>query len=122
MTITQGSGKQAATERIAFARTPISPAAAPAVAEVLKSGWLTTGPQVAAFEQEFAAYVQTQHAVAVASCTTALELSLRSLRLPPGAPVLTSTVTFCGAVNAILHAGLRPVLVDIAIDTLMPDA
>jgi len=114
--------EQTATERIAFARTPISPAAAPAVAEVLTSGWLTTGPQVGAFEREFAAYVETEHAVAVASCTTALELSLRSLRLPAGAPVLSSTVTFCGAVNAILHAGLRPVLVDVDLDTLMPDA
>ncbi len=109
-------------ERIAFARTPISPATAAAVAEVLSSGWLTTGPKVAQFEREFAEFTQTQHAVAVSSCTTALELSLRSLRLPAGAPVLTSTVTFCGAVNAILHAGLRPVFVDIDLDTLMPDA
>ena len=122
MTITQSSAQRAATDRIAFARTPISPDAAPAVAEVLASGWLTTGPQVAAFEREFAAYVETEHAVAVASCTAALELSLRSLRLPAGTPVLTSTVTFCGAVNAILHAGLRPVLVDVDIDTLMPNA
>jgi dTDP-4-amino-4,6-dideoxygalactose transaminase len=108
-------------ERIPFARTPLSPAAAPAVAEVLGSGWLTTGPKVVAFEREFAAFTQTEHAVAVASCTTALELSLRALRLPTGAPVLTSTVTFCGAVNAILHAGLRPVFVDVELDTLMPD-
>src|SRR5689334_8936599 len=117
MTITQPE-VQLATDRIAFARTPISPAAAAAVAEVLKSGWLTTGPQVGAFERAFASFVDAEHAVAVASCTTALELALRSLRLPPGASVLTSTVTFCGAVNAILHAGLRPVLVDIDPDTL----
>jgi dTDP-4-amino-4,6-dideoxygalactose transaminase len=122
MTITHGSDRQAVTERIAFARTPISPTAMSAVAQVLSSGWLTTGPQVAAFEREFAAFAETEHAIAVASCTTALEMSLRSFRLPPGAPVLTSTVTFCGAVSAILHAGLRPVLVDVNVDTLMPDA
>jgi dTDP-4-amino-4,6-dideoxygalactose transaminase len=122
MTITRPADKSATAERIAFARTPISERASSAVADVLASGWLTTGPQVAAFESEFASYVDAAHAVAVASCTTALELSLRALRLPAGAPVLTSTVTFCGAVNAILHAGLRPVLVDVDIDTLMPDA
>jgi perosamine synthetase len=108
--------------RIPFARTPLSPDAIDAVTRVLQSGWLTTGPEVHAFEQEFAELVGSPHAVAVASCTSALELSLRSLHLPPGAPVLTPTITFCGAVNAILHAGLRPVLVDAAPDTLMPDA
>ncbi|MCP2335059.1 perosamine synthetase [Actinomadura rupiterrae] len=58
--------------------------------------------------------------MAVASCTAALELALRALDLPPGAPVLTPSLTFCGAVNAILHAGLRPVLVDVDEDTLVP--
>jgi dTDP-4-amino-4,6-dideoxygalactose transaminase len=109
------------TERIAFARTLISDEAQAAVVRVLASGWVTTGPEVAAFEREFATWIGTKHAVAVASCTAALELSLRSLRLPAGSSVLTSTVTFCGAVNAILHAGLRPVLVDINPETLMPD-
>jgi dTDP-4-amino-4,6-dideoxygalactose transaminase len=109
------------TDRIPFARTPMSEEAQVAVARVLASGWVTTGPEVAAFEREFAAWTGAEHAVAVASCTTALELSLRSLRLPAGSPVLTSTLTFCGAVNAILHAGLRPVLVDVDAETLMPD-
>ena len=80
---------------------------------MLASGWVTTGPEVAAFENDFAAAVGAAKAVAVSSCTAAMELSLRALRLPPGAPVLTPTLTFCGAVHAIVHAGLRPVLVDI---------
>jgi dTDP-4-amino-4,6-dideoxygalactose transaminase len=109
-------------ERIPFARTWISPEAVDAVAEVLTSGWLTTGPQVAEFEKEFSSWVGAEHAVAVSSCTAGLELSLRSLRLRPGSPVLVPTITFCGAVNAILHAGLRPVLVDADPITLIPDA
>jgi dTDP-4-amino-4,6-dideoxygalactose transaminase len=109
------------TERIPFARTTICDEAQAAVARVLASGWVTTGPEVAQFEKEFAAWIGAGRAVAVSSCTAALELSLRSLRLPPGAKVLTSTVTFCGAVNAILHAGLHPVLADVEPETLMPD-
>ena len=115
-------GSLPTAERIAFARTTISEEAQAAAARVLASGWVTTGPEVAAFEEEFAAWTGAGHAVAVASCTAALELSLRALRLPAGAPVLTSTITFCGAVNAILHAGLHPVLVDVNPETLMPDA
>ena len=106
---------------VPFARTPVAPGAAEAVARVLASGWVTTGPEVGKFEQEFATLVQAEQAVAVSSCTAALELSLRSLRLPPESAVLVPTVTFCGAVNAVLHAGLRPVLVDIDPETLMPD-
>ncbi|WP_210748420.1 DegT/DnrJ/EryC1/StrS family aminotransferase [Actinomadura latina] len=91
-----------------------------AVVKVLDSGWITTGPQTAAFEQEFADHLGAAHVVAVASCTTALELCLRALDLPPGSAVLTPSLTFCGAINAILHAGHRPVLVDIDEDTLVP--
>jgi perosamine synthetase len=92
-----------------------------AVAQVLESGWVTTGPQVAEFEREFATFLGVEQAVAISSCTAAIELALRALRLPAGAKVLTSTMTFCGAVNAILHAGHQPVLCDINPDTLMPD-
>jgi len=106
---------------IPFARTVITAEARRAVAQVLESGWVTTGPQVAEFEREFATFLGVEHAVAISSCTAAIELALRALRLPAGAKVLTSTMTFCGAVNAILHAGHQPVLCDINPDTLMPD-
>jgi dTDP-4-amino-4,6-dideoxygalactose transaminase len=111
-----------APPHVPFARSRVVPEALEAVQRVLGSGWLTTGPEVAAFEGDFARWVGAPHAVAVASCTTAIELSLRALRLPAGSRVLTSTMTFCGAVHAIAHAGLRPVLVDVSPRTLMPDA
>lgn len=100
-------------EGVPFADCWITAEARSAADAVLASGWVTSGPQTHAFEAEFAAVVGAEHAVAVSSCTAALELSLRSLRLPPGSPVLVSTYTFCGAVGAVLHAGLRPVLVDV---------
>jgi dTDP-4-amino-4,6-dideoxygalactose transaminase len=72
------------------------------------------------FEEALAARLGQPYAVTVASCTHALELSLRALGLPAGAPVLTPSLTFCGAVAAIVHAGYRPVLVDIDEETLTP--
>src|SRR3954462_14461228 len=107
--------------RIPFGSTTLSPDVDQAVSQVLRSGWLTTGPQVAGFEKDIAAFVGAPHAVAVSSCTAAIELAIRALRLPPGAKVLTSANTFCGAVNAIVHAGARPVLADVDADTLMPN-
>ena len=65
--------------RIPFATTEITAAAQKSVAKVLKSGWVTTGPEVVEFEKEFGEWVGAPHAVAVASCTTAIELSLRAL-------------------------------------------
>jgi dTDP-4-amino-4,6-dideoxygalactose transaminase len=89
---------------------------------VLASGWVTTGPEVLAFEREFAHHVGASEAVAVASCTAAIELSFRAMRLPAGAPVLVPTMTFSGAVQAIGHARLRPVLVDVDPVSMMPGA
>lgn len=84
-----------------------------AVDRVLRSGWVTTGPECAAFEEEFAAHVGSKYAATVSSCTAAIELALRGLRLPAGARVLVPTITFCGAVEAVVHAGLVPVLCDV---------
>ena len=105
---------------VPFAGCWISPAARSAAQRVLESGWVTTGAHVTDFEHAFAAEVGARHAVAVTSCTAGIEIALRSLRLPPGAPVLTSTNTFCGAVHAILHAQLQPHLVDVDPTTGMP--
>ncbi len=102
-----------ATEHIAFTRPSIAPEALMAAQRSLTSGWLTSGPECAAFEDEFAAWLGARHAVTVSSCTAGLELSLRALRLPVGSRVLVPAVTFCGAANAVLHADLVPVLADV---------
>jgi perosamine synthetase len=121
-TLPAGAAVTRAPRRIPFARTEIAPEAQRAALQVLQSGWVTTGAQAVAFEQDLAAHVGARHVLAVSSCTAALELALRALRLPDSAPVLTPSLTFCGAVQAIIHAGLRPVLVDVDADTLTPTA
>jgi perosamine synthetase len=120
MTMAASNGNGLA-RRISFAAPQISQEARNGVQRVLESGWLTTGAEVAEFERVFGGFVGAQYAVAVSSCTHAIEIALRAMRLPPGSSVLTSTMTFCGAVNAIMHAGLHPVLVDVNPETLMPD-
>jgi dTDP-4-amino-4,6-dideoxygalactose transaminase len=97
---------------VPFCRTEITAEAQREALRVMASGWVTMGAESAAFETEFAAWLGARHAVAVSSCTAAIEMALTALDLPRGAPVLTPTLTFCGAVQAIAHAGLRPVLVD----------
>ncbi|MEZ7198262.1 DegT/DnrJ/EryC1/StrS family aminotransferase [Pseudodesulfovibrio karagichevae] len=79
----------------------------------MKSGWLGTGPKVARFEKDFSAYVGASHAAACNSCTAALHLSLVALGLEPGDEVITTPLTFCASVNAIIHAGGTPVLADV---------
>ena len=105
---------------VPFARTPVCDEARDAVNAVLESGWLTTGQEVADFEREFADYIGARRAVAVTSCTAALELALRNMHLPAGSRVAVSANTFCGAAHAIIHAGLVPVLVDVDDESAMP--
>jgi dTDP-4-amino-4,6-dideoxygalactose transaminase len=88
------------------------------IAEVeacLRSGWLGTGPRVARFETNFAEYqgVSGTQVAAVNSCTAALHVSMVAADLPPGSEVITTPLTFCATVNAIVHAGLTPVLADV---------
>jgi dTDP-4-amino-4,6-dideoxygalactose transaminase len=93
------------------------------VVECLRSGWLGTGPRVARFEQAFATYkgVPESHAAAVNSCTAALHLSLLACGLEPGDEVITTALTFCATVNAIIHSGATPVLADVDPVTLNLD-
>lgn len=92
----------------------------------LRSGWLGTGPRVARFEADFACYkaVDATHVAAVNSCTAALHVSMVAAGLEPGAEVITTPLTFCATVNAIIHAGLTPVMADVDIQTqcIFPEA
>lgn len=89
------------------------------VVECMRSGWLGTGPRVARFEADFARYKGTDstHVAAVNSCTAALHVSMVAAGLEPGAEVITTPLTFCATVNAIIHAGLTPVLADVDSET-----
>jgi dTDP-4-amino-4,6-dideoxygalactose transaminase len=84
-----------------------------AVAETLRSGWLTTGPRTAELERRFAEYTGARHALALSSGTAALHLSLLALRVGPGDEVITSPITWPATANVAVHAGARPVFVDV---------
>ncbi len=101
---------------IPFHRPSIGEAEIEAVAAVMRSGWLTTGPVTAEFEKRFGEYVGAPRAVAVNSCTSGLQLALTALGVGPGDEVITSPLTFCATVLAILHVGATPVLADTGAD------
>src|SRR5208282_318768 len=79
----------------------------------LRSGWIGTGPRVAQFEKDFAAFKGVEHVAAVGSCSAALQLILLAAGIQPGDEVITSALTFCSTINSIIHAGGVPVPADI---------
>lgn len=89
-----------------------------AVVRVLRSGWLSTGKEAQAFEQELAAFTGAPHVLAMSSCTAALEVALDHLRLAPGDRVGVPTWTFVASASSIVRAGGVPVLLDVDPDTL----
>jgi dTDP-4-amino-4,6-dideoxygalactose transaminase len=93
------------------------------VVDSLRSGWLGTGPKVARFENEFAHYKGASEScvAAVNSGTAALHLSMVAADLKPGDEVIAPAMTFCATINAIIHAGLTPVLADVEPDTMNID-
>jgi dTDP-4-amino-4,6-dideoxygalactose transaminase len=100
-------------QRIPFFRPSIGEADIAAVTEVLRSGWLVTGPQVRALEAELAAYCGAPYVNAVNSCTAAMHLALAAWEIGPGDEVITTPYTFTATANVILHVGAKPVLVDV---------
>ena len=84
-----------------------------AVAETLRSGWLTTGPRAAELERRMAEYLEAEHVVALASGTAALHLSLVALGVAPGDEVITTPITWPATANVIVHAGATPVFADV---------
>src|SRR6266849_5475498 len=83
------------------------------VVRCLESGWIGTGSRVARFEKEFAQYKSQPFAAAVSSCTAAMHLSVLAAGIGQGDEVITTPMTFCATVNAIVHAGATPVLADV---------
>ena len=100
---------------LTFGSPQIEQAEIDEVVACMKSAWLGTGPRVAQFERNFAAYqgLQPSQVAAVNSCTAALHVSMVAAALEPGSEVITTPMTFCASVNAIIHAGLTPVLADV---------
>lgn len=97
---------------VPFFRPELADDEVEAVVRVLRSGWLTSGPEVAAFEREFAAAVGAEHAIALNSCTAAMHLALEALGLRAGQGVLVPTMTFAATAEVVRYLGAVPILVD----------
>jgi len=106
---------------IPIARPWMDEREAEAARRAILSGWVTQGPEVAAFEREFAAAVGADHACAVSSCTTALHLALLSLGVGAGDEVITVSHSFIATTNAIRYCGATPVFVDVELATFNID-
>lgn len=92
-----------------------------AVREVIDSGWITSGPKVRLFEEEFARAVGAKHAIAVSSCTAALHLALEAAGVEPGDEVIVPTYTFAATAEVARYLGAHPVLVDVERTSLNVD-
>jgi perosamine synthetase len=110
------------TERfIPVARPCLDEREVEAVRRPIMSGWVTQGPEVAAFERDFAAFVGARYACAVSSCTTGLHLSLLAVGVQPGDEVITVSHSFIATANSIRYCGATPIFVDIEAETFNMD-
>ncbi|MBW1827287.1 MAG: UDP-4-amino-4-deoxy-L-arabinose aminotransferase [Deltaproteobacteria bacterium] len=109
-------------EFLPFSRPSIDEADIAAVGEVLRSGWITTGPKNAEFEEKFCDYTGCDQAVALSSATAGMHLALKALGIGPGDEVITPSMTWVSTVNLIVLSGAKPVFVDVDRDTLMTTA
>lgn len=107
--------------KIPFSPPDITEEEVKAVAEVLRSGWITTGPKTKEFEQKIAAYCHTSKAVCLNSATACMELILRILGVGEGDEVITSAYTYTATASVICHVGAKPVFVDTAPDSFEMD-
>jgi len=115
------SKKSVRNSFLVFGAPAIEDAEIQEVIASMKTGWLGTGPKVAQFESDFAAYKAVKNAIALNSCTAALHLSILAADIKPGDEVITTPMTFCATINSIIHAGATPVLADINPVTLNID-
>jgi len=114
-------GTPVRSQLLPYARQTVDEVDVTAVAEVLRSDWLTTGPKVGEFEAAFAARVGARQAVAVTSGTAALHAAAFAAGIGPGDEVIVSPMTFAASANCVLYQGGRPVFADVRPDTLNLD-
>lgn len=108
---------------IPFAPPRIDERTIQAVTEVLRSGWITTGPRTKEFEKRLAAYCEVKRVIALNSWTNASELVLRWFGVGPGDEVIVPAYTYCATANIVKHVGAKPVMVDVLDDfTMDPEA
>ena len=121
MTVEIAAARTRPATPIAFSPPSITEEEIAAVVEVLRSGWITTGPKTREFEEAFADYIGAEAALAVNSCTAAMHIGLAALGIGPGDEVISTPMTFASTIHVIEQVGARPVLVDIDPQTLNID-
>lgn len=105
-----------------FSRPSMGDEEIEAVGQVLRSGWITTGPQTHQLEQDFSAAFGCKHAIAVSSATGGMHVTLMALGIGPGDEVITPSQTWVSTINMIVLLGAEPVMIDVDPDTLMVSA
>ncbi|MCH5266281.1 MAG: DegT/DnrJ/EryC1/StrS aminotransferase family protein [Lachnospiraceae bacterium] len=114
-------GRQIQPHTVAFSPPDITEKEIQAVADALRSGWITTGPRTKEFEKEIADYCHTQKAVCLNSSTACMEMTLRLFGIGPGDEVITTAYTYTATASAVCHTGASLVLVDVAPDSYEMD-
>lgn len=104
---------------ISFSPPDITEREIEAVVEVLRSGWITSGPKVAKFEENIAKYCDANYAVAVNSASAGMELILKVLNISEGDEVITTPYTYTATASVVVHRGIKPVFVDVAEDSFL---
>src|SRR2546427_3474284 len=107
------TGRTTRTKPLGFQPPAIGEEEIAAVAETLRSGWLTTGPRAAELERRMSVFLEAEHVIAVSSGTAAMQLALLALDVGPGDEVITTPITWPATANVIVHAGATPVFADV---------
>lgn len=108
-------------KKIPFSPPDISEAEINAVVEVLRSGWITSGPTLAKFEEELAEYCEANKAVALNSATAAMELVLKVLDIKEGDEIITTPYTYTATASVAIHRGIKPIFCDVVKDSFFMD-